>query len=488
MLRSAIKTCLFLTIMVILVACSQETELQTPEQVETGKYVDLNYSDFGYSVEMGREINYLVPNNLIIKDIQNDSNKYYTYYPDISGLKDKKVESKLNDAITNLVNETKVQLKPETIVPYRGIKAIVAENAIINNSMISVYASYNYNNIVSLQLRGSGEYSSGKTTWVSITRGLNIDLNSGEHVPLSALFVDGYDYEKAINDAVMKELGKSNGMDLQWGDHGYNLVKPFTGILENQPYVLTDYGLVILFDERDSRFDGAFQTVSIYLDYGIFENNLALDKRYYDESNALYEDETINRVFTAWRKDGNNNYDELYGALPGGNYYININNSTDRLENIFEKMIDEAKNEILAMSFEGTDSFVDAYLSKRRFGSYVVITKNSNIYTEGKGISEETSIVFDKNDQILKLSDLFVSAFDFDSVIKRSIEVACENNHDYDYEKVMSEYGALKFVLDQRGIIIKIPYLHQVDYLNKYVINIPFGEFGIENLVIFDAQ
>ncbi|HAS74594.1 MAG TPA: hypothetical protein DCS67_10665 [Clostridiales bacterium UBA8960] len=486
MLKLASKGSLF-TLLILLSVVTSACEMSDKgEQLTTtaeGPSSAVLFSDFAYPVGSNHEIKFLVPNGLEIHSIESDSNKVYIQYPQFSGLKNKMIEEKLNRSVEAMTQEMKAQLDPKTIVPYRGIRKFIAEEATASYVSLQGYTSYNHNNIVSVQLHGSGEYGS---MWISIVKGLTIDLNTGDSVPLRALFVDGYDYISAINDAIMKEVTKTHGMgDTEMG-YGYELIRPFTGIDENQAYILGEQGIIILFDENDDQFDHTFSTVTFMMDYALFEEQLAIDARYYAKEDCLFEDETERRMLTSWKKSGHYENEMLSGEIKGGTYYITTYSSTERLDNVFKQMIEDAKAEIMAISFEGKDNFADVSLSKMPIGDYVAITGYFGIYSNANSDSKEIYALYDKNDTLVGSPDLFKPNFDYHRVVQRIIKLACDENRDYDYEKIMAAYDHLSFELDYRGIVVKVLYDNPLHYNNYFRYNIPFHEFGIENLVIFD--
>ncbi len=476
-----------LTITIAITACSSDDiQSTTQESGEDKATAEIKYSTFGYPVDEPHEIEYLVPNALNIESVEENKGNHYTQYPKISGLKEKMIEASVNALVVHTIEEVKALLDPVTIAPYRGIRTRIKEDARIVNRYVHGYEAFNCNNILSVSFRGSAEYSGSGATWISVARGLNVDLNTGEHVPLSAIFVDGYDYESVINDFILKEIGKSGGMDLMSESYGFQLVKPFTGIDENQPFTLSDQGITILFSETDDLFDNAFHDVGFYINFAFFVDNLAIDKRYYDEDVSLFEDESPRRLFTSWFDEKTRLIESEYGTLEDDYYSLNLYANTPDMDDMFATLKQSLKNQVLSTVLEGEGGHVDASLSKTKIGDFVQFMTYFSVYSNNKGQMDETVYLYDRDGIQMALKDLFVPGFDYDAVIKDQIEKACVENTGYILEKIMEAYETLSFQMDYRGIIIKISYDAPNHYMNQLWQNIPFHVFGIENLVLFD--
>lgn len=471
-----------------LIACSTMGDMApTKEQATVPTVNEVDYSDFGFPVSENHKIHYLVPNAFLIKDSEsNTQNNRYTQYPVFSGLKDEAVEAALNDAVVGKVEEIKTLLNPETIAPFRGIKTRVSEDSRVVNQYVHGYTSFNANNIISIQFHGSAEYSLSGSTWISLIKGLTIDLNTGKSIPLSAVFVDGFDYKRVINDAIYKEIGKLGGMDVSGDSFIYQLVKPFSGITDDQPFSLTEQGVMIYFDEKDDHFDSMFNTVSFLVDYSKFGDYLALDRRYYDEAVSLFADERQRRMFVPWNDETVRLSENDYGMFEGGQYSMNIFSNTSVLDELFMDIQTEMKEKIMGMALESSDNFIDVFLSKSRLGDFVQIISHFNVYSKNVSQSEYAVYLCDKEGTQLALRDLFIPDFDYDAVIIREIEKACAENPAYNLEKIMEAYESLTYQLHVQGIIIEIRYDAPDHYMNQIWHNIPYHEFGIDNLTIFD--
>lgn len=489
---SVINITIIIMIMMIsvgafLTACSTLGDAAPTKELTTMPVVEeILFSDFGVPVSENHKIRYLVPNALtVINSESSTQSNRYTQYPLFSGLKDETVESALNEAVIKKVEEIKTLLNPETIAPYRGIKTRVAEDSRIVSQYVHGYTAYSTNNIVSIQFQGSAEYSSSGSTWISLIKGLTIDLNTGKSIPLSAVFVDGFDYKHVINDAIYKEIAKLGGMDVSGDSFIYQLIRPFSGITDDQPFSLTEQGVMIYFDEKDDHFDSMFNTVSFLVDYSKFGDHLALDRRYYDEHVSLFKDERPRRMFVPWNDETVQLSENEYGVFEGGQYSMNIFSSTLALDEVFMDIQVEMKKKVMGMTLEGSDNFIDVFLSKSRLGDFVQIFSHYNIYSKNVSQSENAVFLYDKEGTRLALRDLFVPDFDYDAVIMREIEKVCAENPAYNLEKIMAAYASLTYQLHVQGIIIEIWYDAPDHYMNQIWHIIPFHEFGIENLTFF---
>ena len=101
-----------------------DINMETPE-------TSFQYSDYGKSVTSSDNFFYYVPNNLTIENIERAEDGFTKHLVTLSGLKDKVIEDKVKSIIDDSVLEVQSLLKPETIAPYRGIRALLGDSTSI---------------------------------------------------------------------------------------------------------------------------------------------------------------------------------------------------------------------------------------------------------------------------------------------------------------------------------------------------------------------
>lgn len=179
-------------------------------------------------------------NNVTItfKVIRN-TNKYISEdlkIPILNGIKDTKIQNKINASLEDDIMEFKRQM--EEAADEDGLKAEkkgkkFINYAISNNSTIT----YNKNNIISIS-NLYYESINDKNSYIRATYNLNTD--TGLSIGLKDLFKSGTPYRELINNEIRKQLAANK--DIYTTDAAEN----FKGIVEDQPFYLED-GNIVLF-------------------------------------------------------------------------------------------------------------------------------------------------------------------------------------------------------------------------------------------------
>lgn len=454
------------------------------------------YTTYNNPVTMPIDIKYLVPN--AISEVIQESNDGTTYnnvsYPAYSGLKSQEVQDKVNAQVESLILEIKGLLDPQTIAPFRGIKSIVKETTTLSDSYISFYTSFSANNILSIRCYGSGTYKASvdafnETSWISVNRGLNLDLNTGEKVPLDALFIDGYDYESVINDAIVEHIDQNNLMDETYLEYTYfpaRLTKPFDGIDDDQAYCLDNFNLTIIIDENDPRFDTVFEQITFSVPLAKFGDNLAINARYYEVGNNLYIDETERRILPVWKSDGQGQSTNFEGTFEGGKWYLIAYDQNDHLDDVFDRILTESKAYLNGLVIEGKDNFAEMMLSKVSIGRFTSFSQSLWVTKGDDYISSMDYQLYDATGKMLDLEDLFIEGFDYESSIKNYVKAQLLINGQYTDADIESAYASNCFTLEQSNLMIQLPLLDLVTGSNFQQVYIPFESFGVRNMTIFN--
>jgi len=486
---------------VMISSCSNPPVQDTTESLtEPATSVQKQYSTSGVPVTEPHKIKWLVQNNLITEEQREENSKHTINYVKIAGLKDKKVEIKINDRIQTKVTEIEKALQPETIAPFRGVRTKIFEDSKLLSSSVFSYAAFNFNHILSVQFNGSGNYGADgsmyggeNTIFLNVSDALNIDLNTGDEIALKDIFVDGYDYVSAINDYILAEVGNQNGMeefkandDYMYFYNGYQLVAPFDGISEEQPYLLDRHTLIVMFPPDDPRFISANFSVSFAIPLGYFGNNLAIDQRFYASETSLFDDAKTSMVLISWGNGKQNGGQWEEGIFDKGRYSINIFNSTDAFEDAFDAYVEDLRSYLKSLHAEGRDNFVDAYVTKREIGGYVTFSKNWwSVMSQVNGYYSE-QVVYDEKGEKLALSDLFVSGYDYETTIREKIKAQYMQTNSLTEAELFQYYGQRQFSIEDMYLSFSFPAPDMMKDYGTIWASIEFDEFGIENLTIFE--
>lgn len=136
---------------------------------------------------------------------------------------------------------------------------------------VSVHMQTVINNIASFVILRNIELqdADGANHWVNDTVTLNFDLNTGDFVPLAALFTDGYDYKARLNAEIQAYLTENAPIDdSRYGrDYMLRLLAPFAGIRDDQPWYLAGERLYIIldFENPELHMDNADYSIDIPL-------------------------------------------------------------------------------------------------------------------------------------------------------------------------------------------------------------------------------
>jgi len=462
------------------------------------------YTTFEKPVTAPNEIKYLVPNALIevtsevlpkFDPPREIAGKEHTvYYPVYSGLKTKAVEAKVNAEIESLIFEMGRRMDPKTIAPFRGIRTIFDEASILTSSYISLYTSFNANNLLSIRGYTNCNYKVSDAgfdgpMWMNLSSSVTIDLNTGDRVPLEALFIDGYDYESVINDAILEQIEQNNLTDEVYLAYTYSparLTKPFDGIAHDQAYCLDNFNLTIIIEPDDPRFDVAFEQITFSIGLENFGDNLAIGTRYYEPENNLFVDETEKRMLPIWQSNGRGQSENTEGLFEGGKWYLSSYDQDERLDDVYEAFVLESKEALNALKIDGKENYANLTLSKISMGRFVIITKNLWL-TKGSDYESLTEYqLYDTSGKQLTLSDLFVNGFDFESIIETQMRERIVQSGNFTEAEIENALEQKIFTLDQSNLTIQIPYPDLrtgSDFLQIYI---PFEAFGVRNMTIFD--
>lgn len=492
---------LALMITSMITSCSNPPVQDTTESLaEPVTSVQKQYSTSGVPVTEPHKIKWLVQNNLITEEQREENSKHTINYVKIAGLKDKNVETKINDRIQSKVTEIEKALQPETIAPFRGVRTKIFEDSKLLNSSVYSFTAFNFNHILSVQFQGSGNYGADgsmyggeNTIFLNISDAINIDLNTGDEIALKDIFVNGYDYVSAINDYIMKEIGNQNGIeefkdndDYMFYYNGYQLVAPFDGISEEQPYGLARHTLIVMFPPDDPRFISANFSVSFAIPLGYFGDNLAIDQRFYASDTSLYDDAKTSMVLISWGngQQGGGQWEE--GSFDNGRYTINIYNNTDVFDERFDAYVEDLRSYLKSLHAEGRDNFVDAYVTKREIGGFVTFSKNWwSVMSQVNGYYSE-QVVYDENGDKKELSDLFVPGFDYETVIRERIKAQYMKTNNLTEAEFFQYYGQRQFSIEDMSLSFSFPAPDMMKDYGTIWASIEFDEFGIENLTIFE--
>ncbi len=494
-----------LSVILLLTGCSTGGKSDPSIDIyATTEGTPMTYTLTNHPVKEPNEIKYLVPNALSEETMEklpsvdspreSEGKNIYVYYAIYSGLKSQEVLDKVNAKVQSLLLGIDSLLNPDTIVPFRGIKAVIDDKSSRTSSSISVYTSFSANNLLSIRGYGSGTYQThgsaiNEERWVSLSRGLNLDLNTGESVPLEALFIDGYDYESVINTSIVEQIDQNNLMDEAYLGYTFlpaRLTQPFDGINHDQSYCLDPFNLTIIIDANDPRFDSGFEQVTFTISLSEFGDNLAMDARYFDSEHNLFVDETEKRMLPVWRVGAQGLSKNFEGSFEGGKWTLMAYNQSDRLNDVYDAMIEASKAYLNALKMEGKDNYAEMTLSKVAIGRFITFSKNLWISQGNDYVNNVKYSLYDAFGKKLTLKDLFIEGFDYEAVIKKRVIERMLENRNFTDAEFENAFALKQFTLYESNLTIILPVTNEGMAPELLEVYIPFEIFGVHNMTIFD--
>ncbi len=212
-------------------------------------------------------------------------------YIQISGLKNKELEESINDRLRQLCMDNL-----ERIPAYRGAKAEAGgepELSADSYTTVGENVCLNDNNILSVMLYSSKAFDTKMAMWqgyysqdVNYIETLNIDLNTGEDIPIADVFCDDTDAIGYLNQKVAEAIKDGNGDEEGWFyGESLKITQPFQGISEDQKYYLAQSGILLVFDYDTPGFDVDFSYNTLLIPYS---DEVAVTERFYREGENLY--------------------------------------------------------------------------------------------------------------------------------------------------------------------------------------------------------
>ena len=483
---------LFLLLLVVSMAFTGCGDKRNPSDTQTDDIA------IGQNVSAPDDLGYYVRNDLKSESISDESDIVRINYVSFSGLKSKFVQDKINQTIKEEVEALRSKLEPETIIGYRGIKTLIGADSKVNDLYLYADTTFSYNHILSVQVYGFSDIKpSGSKTkapetnvFVSAAKHLNFDLNTGKQISLKSLFVDGYDYKSAINQAVMDQIQQSGMTEEENDFFSFNpgkLVAPFDGIDDNQPFGISDQGIIIYFTETDPRFDTDFQTLSVYIDFSKFDHQMAIEKRYVLSEENLFETDLRERVFTTWATGRNYRSEYINGTVENARWSIQYSTLEDIQSPLLLSMVERKKQDIENMTFEGSDNWADAYINLTTIGRYKNLSSSMWVHNNNMDWSMTDYIVLDESGRTVSLDEMFVSGFDYDAVIFKALSTATKSIGTFTEKELKTVYDdSLQFQLDRDLMRFVVTTPNKDITLENIIWDIPYVDFGYEHLTLFD--
>ena len=454
-------------------------------------------------------VNYLVVNPLpiVVEDTRAEGILNDNVVDFISGLRDEEVEKKINDNLRALYDD----MRERDVAPYRGIRLLVTEGSTLARNYLRSNVTYNYNNVLSVQvLNGKayvtkdGPYGSSVTN-VSTIETRNFDLTTGEEIRLKDVFADDVDYLEVLNNRISQRLLSAMPTDESNGHIG-TLISSFTGISEDQVFLLTPQGINIVLDYRTPEFDTGFGYNGISLTFQELQGVVAVNQRYYSKDANIFLSESPALMellappyHTPQVGESRDELTENVYALASYRYPESL--PTSMREIVMQKFeaYREKVNELLLMT--ESQWLVTHNVRATQAGRFTNVTVDQSVYQsdepfvdyedpfrwmygrEGFVGSKSASYCFDGDGQERSLASLFVAGFDYQGVIKKALAEATSRQGIWYKESPSVEelWDDLQFSLDTTYLRF---YTRPVDN-EPIIFSVSFSQLGCHNMTVF---
>ena len=357
----------------------------------------------------------------------------------IDGLLNQSVKDLINKKIDDKITDLKKYAKFDNLPVYPGFYVTYPKDKrTIKNINISLYPYFNANHILSVRfyvsvlINAKDDYND---FW--IMDAMNFDLNTGDELTLSDLFINSSDFESRLNQAI---LLKSQSMtdpvkdELQGWVDSYQYGGGFKGIRGDLKFFLYDNTINLLFNEHYPEFINDFTTVSMEFKMQGFKDILAFGQRFVHNDQSLFTNpstsKTKNYLYQSHKDvlnetiDGHTIHSEIYYDDELPEKFINLR--TTILSKERDILLDLIK----------THTAIYYEFSARPDGPFLNVS--SSMYASNK-VVRGVRQTYKADGSRLTMNDVFIDGFDYRSFIKNQIAQIIKDSEyqeSYDLDEV----------------------------------------------------
>ncbi|MBR0574909.1 DUF3298 domain-containing protein [Proteiniclasticum sp. BAD-10] len=404
---------------------------------------------------------------------------------EVSGLRDHTREEELNRRI-RAAHEALVAM----VNPPAEAKKSTSENP-LNKSIEKVFDN--------VEFSGNGLLSiSFYRTWykepeeVVLKEVLNLDLEKGQELTLSDLFMENFDYVTFLNDRIKAYIRESR----EGGRVVFPLDEAFPGITKTQKFFLQENQLILIFDQETPNFNGAAAPVEVPIPLLDIQDKLVLNTRFAEKNKDLFAFKITEYVLLAAPHIPMHSQttSETVGK-------IQVELSMYYPESVPEALVKRIESyyvrneEILAaLVKEDKEGMYLKAVALNQVGKFYVFLMDEFSHVEGNS-SRHKSVygIFTLQGEEVHLPDLFLPSADYEAVFIRHIQKDMDqwSFGGAAFEKTAEElYGeGITVALYPDGIMYgTLPITLKSGEIIPLGHVIPFDEFGLENLKLFSEN
>jgi len=339
------------------------------------------------------------------------------------GLKNKTVEALINQKI---IDKMKSFSKYADITMYANLPGFRDRYPGINNiRQILVYSrsSSCFNNILSIQFAATVLINAGNYDFI-VTEALNIDLNTGEELTLSDLFVNDSDYQSRLNELVLLKAQNNTEAQISISNEGtdqYRYLGGFTGIRGDVGFFLTtDQTIVLLFNANYPEFFNGYGTSILSVSMSDLKDILALGQRFFHSDDSLFtnpEVSTFNNYLYESPYDFSIRYERIHGIRVREAVSL-YKGFSEPFKTLQLTLLEELKQKVNEITDPNVTSIALSYRASPN-GEYINV--------DGLLINYGMAVIplqgtYRADGSRLTLDDVFLDGFDYRTYLKEEIQ------------------------------------------------------------------
>jgi len=373
----------------------------------------------------------------------------------IDGLVNKSIEDKINKTLFDTSEELKKYADFTQAPLYSGIyKAYPQNKTRIDSINIGSSAYFTYANLLSVNTDVNiftNKVDPEDYHWYDyqVSKHQTFDLNTGQEINLSDLFVSGCDYVARLNELIILDIQKNSNMEVQdmYYSPEYTYLGGFKGIRGDVSFQLSRDALVLIFDQNYPEFFNYYSPTWIWIPFSELQDILAFEQRFASED-ALFTT-PVTAMFTNYRKTVDNPtviLVEKRDQTLVQSIITKVGTLSERHKAISEsilaadqKKIDTAvKNKTPEIRYEIKIYSVGPYMNIDR----ALYGGDGEVFLR---------VTYKPDGSLLTFSDVFRAGFDYKSlIITKMKEITTENQFVdvYDYEAI---FQTMKVMITKHG-------------------------------------
>ena len=441
------------------------------------------------------KISYLVVNPLEVGEERNHQGGSQDSTFLVHGLKDQKIQEKINDRLESCYQT----MKDADLPPYRGIRVKIPQGSSIIENSLYAYSSFNYNNILSVVVTNSRGYSFPGQDYpvhTNVTETLNFNLATGDEITLKDVFTDDVDYLSVLNEAVGALALRSQPGEEHYGygDGGLRLIGPFKGLNRDQKFYLFQGGIALVFDYRTPEFETYFYPLSHSIFFSELDDVVALTERFSTERSLYISEEPLVKELPQSRFNG---YpppvqERVFGKVSVSTTVSYPLDLPDHIKSLIQSLSEDYMPTVEELNQRTSSSdmwYINHYVNTRQVGAYLNIDRSRSISgSNNQWEVYNASYCFDEDYTQLSLSDLFAPGFDYGVAIREALAEALFQHGLSDHYSAEELYNDLHFGLGTSEVFFfteSIRFGDQQDgNIQSLHFQVPFAVFGCNNMTI----